>query len=121
MQTEGINVLYSGELGEIRHSTFRKLRKSFNFNSDFSLKYVLSGQENYHFEKEQYTIDAGQALFLKNIKSFECNIEFPQPTSGMCIDLNFDQMAKASKDPLIEREMFFFEVFIFPPFYKSTS
>ena len=106
---EGINVLYSGELGEIRHSTFYKLRRDFSEKSSFSLKYVFSGQENYAFERKQICLESGQALFLKDEKSYQCAIDFPTATSGLCIDLNFDQLSNVITDPLIEKEMFFFD------------
>jgi AraC-type DNA-binding domain-containing proteins len=106
---EGIRKIYSGELGEIRNSSFQKLNKSFSQSSNLSIKYVLSGQENYFFQKEQFSLEAGHALFLKDEESFQCNIDFPTVTSGICVDLNFDQLSQSVFDPLIEEEMFFFD------------
>ena len=106
-----IRKLYSGNLGELRNSSFKKTNRNIKVGkkTNLSLKYVVSGEENYTFGDEKISLRAGQALFLKQHKSYHCSINFPIVTKGVCVDLSIDHMQRSTLDPLLDDEMFFFD------------
>lgn len=107
----GIHKLYSGSLGELRNSSFKKLQKEFQVGkkTNLSIKYVVRGQENYLLDNEEICLKAGQALFLKKEKPYQCRIDLPISTQGVCVDLNLDQLRRSTLDPLLEEELFFLD------------
>lgn len=104
----GITTYYSGNAGEIRHSSFYSLSKDFKDKSCLSFKYVLKGQEQYAVDGKTYEVNEKQVLFFADNKAYEARIEHPRLTRGLCIDLNLEMKELACIDALNEKEQFFF-------------
>lgn len=57
-------------------------------NKGFSLKYVISGQENYRVEHQTYEVNQGSFLLVNDQANIECHLKSETNVRGVCIYLD---------------------------------
>lgn len=115
-QVPGIETFYTGDFGEIRHSKFFSVNKSFADTASLSFKYVLRGKEIYTVDGEECELEEQQLLFFSDNKSYQARVDHPSMAQGLCIDLHRELRHMVQLDVLGDDELF-----IFHPEFKTQK
>lgn len=103
-----IKTIYNNPLGEIRFSELGLVEIDFAQTRSVSLKYVLSGAENYLVEGQHFHLQAHQMLIFGQDRTYSAFTDANISNKGLCIDLDLDFMSYARKDLLGEEQLYNF-------------
>lgn len=77
---------------EIRISNVMQYNNTISFK-DFSAKYVLEGEERYHFTTKKVSVSSGEYVFGNKRTVASINIDSQKPVKGICIDIAQDKIS----------------------------
>ena len=101
-----IQAIYSGGLGEIRFSSIGITELKFGVTEAISLKYVVSGTENYVLNGQHFHMEQNQMLIFGEGYDYLAYTFQNRVNEGFCIDLAPDFLADARRDLMGENVLF---------------
>lgn len=95
---------------DIRFSKIKQMDTKVHFK-DFSIKYVLEGQEHYRINRKKIHLEKGQFLVGNSLMEAEVLIDTNNETKGICIDVSKELISEVVdyhfKNPSLFKEFLF--------------
>jgi len=90
----GISTNYSDQVNNlVMYSSIKCLDAKLSFKN-FSIKYVMEGDELYRLKEQDYTVHSGQYLLCNAYCEGKVIIESKSQVKGICIDLDSDLLSE---------------------------
>lgn len=104
LNKENMNHHFQKQESRIVFSNLREYSYK-GINKGYSLKYVMSGQENYRIGHNSYQVNKGEFLLVNDQEKIECSLQSEISVRGMCVYLDehlldtvYARLSKQHKD-----------------------